>query len=348
MSNGKFNGDMGLMLSTDPKPRLRWTPELHQRFVEAVAHLGGADKATPKSLMRLMRVPGLTLYHLKSHLQKYRLGKNLGTENRSFNNKEGYRLDHFDGNGYANGGSDMVETHMQHQLNENLPINEALRLQIEVQKKLHEQIEVQKHLQLRIEAQGKYLQAVLQKAQEALSNKSSVSLGFENVNSELLKIGSKQPPFMDSSIDSCITSLESSERNDQRLKLSINTLGLQPPQVNSVHHQRGSQQDQKGCSFHDPLMGSHQEWPSFQAPTSSMSIMRMRMNKRSCSTLSDARGSDIDVDGTSVEQPLSKRTSELERKVDPLKQWCVYSGAEEALDLNAKTKEIDLNGFCFN
>lgn len=50
---------------------------------------------------------------------------------------------------------------------------------------------MQKHLQLRIEAQGKYLQAVLQKAQEALSNKSSVSLGFENVNSELLKIGPK-------------------------------------------------------------------------------------------------------------------------------------------------------------
>ncbi|CAN6484546.1 unnamed protein product [Victoria cruziana] len=345
MSNGKFNGDMGLMLSTDPKPRLRWTPELHQRFVEAVAHLGGAEKATPKSLMRVMRVPGLTLYHLKSHLQKYRLGKNLSTENRSFNNNEGYRLSPFDGSGYSNGGSDVVETHVQHQLNEDLPINEALRLQIEVQKKLHEQIE--KHLQLRIEAQGKYLQAVLQKAQEALSNKSSVSLGFENVNSELFKIGSKHSQFMDSSIDSCITSLESSERNDQRLKLSINTFGLQPPLVNSVHHQRGSQQDQKGCSLYDPLMSSHHQ-EAFQAPNTSMPIMRMRMNKRSCSTLSDARGNDIDVDGTSVEQPLSKRTSELERKVDPLKQWCVYSGAGEALDLNSKTKEIDLNGFCFN
>uniref|UniRef100_A0A453AN26 HTH myb-type domain-containing protein n=1 Tax=Aegilops tauschii subsp. strangulata TaxID=200361 RepID=A0A453AN26_AEGTS len=36
-------GDAGLILSTDAKPRLKWTPELHERFADAVKKLGGPD-----------------------------------------------------------------------------------------------------------------------------------------------------------------------------------------------------------------------------------------------------------------------------------------------------------------
>lgn len=36
-------GDACLVLTTDPKPRLRWTADLHDRFVDAVTQLGGPD-----------------------------------------------------------------------------------------------------------------------------------------------------------------------------------------------------------------------------------------------------------------------------------------------------------------
>ncbi|GAB4825357.1 hypothetical protein Ancab_008228 [Ancistrocladus abbreviatus] len=59
--------------SADVRPRLRWTDQLHDRFVQAVHELGGPTNATPKYIMQKMRVTGLNIAHVKSHLQKYRL-----------------------------------------------------------------------------------------------------------------------------------------------------------------------------------------------------------------------------------------------------------------------------------
>ncbi|KAK4792399.1 hypothetical protein SAY86_022834 [Trapa natans] len=57
---------------TPKRPRLVWTPQLHKRFVDVVAHLG-IKNAVPKTIMQLMNVEGLTRENVASHLQKYRL-----------------------------------------------------------------------------------------------------------------------------------------------------------------------------------------------------------------------------------------------------------------------------------
>ncbi|KAJ0981255.1 hypothetical protein J5N97_009510 [Dioscorea zingiberensis] len=68
--------DDGELDSEDPsaskKPRVVWSVELHQQFVNAVNQLG-IDKAVPKKILELMNVPGLTRENVASHLQKFRL-----------------------------------------------------------------------------------------------------------------------------------------------------------------------------------------------------------------------------------------------------------------------------------
>eukprot|EP00250_Pteridium_aquilinum_P008370 c17896_g1_i1 orf=162-1952(+) len=130
------------------KPRLRWTPELHELFVEAVSDLGGAEKATPKGVLKIMNVEGLTIYHVKSHLQKYRTAKFLpGAEDFNEGKTDKKRK---------------AAAACDPDLKTSLQMMEALQMQMEMQRKLHEQLEAQRDLQLRIEAQGECLQKLLQ------------------------------------------------------------------------------------------------------------------------------------------------------------------------------------------
>lgn len=133
------------------KQRLRWTSDLHDRFVDAITQLGGPDRATPKGVLRVMGEPGLTIYHVKSHLQKYRLAKYL-PESPADGSKD-----------QKKGSGDSLNSLDSSQ---GVQINDALRMQMEVQKRLHEQLEVQRQLQMRIEAQGKYLQKIIEEQQK--------------------------------------------------------------------------------------------------------------------------------------------------------------------------------------
>ncbi|CAA6655333.1 unnamed protein product [Spirodela intermedia] len=129
------------------KQRMRWTPELHERFVEAVNQLGGSERATPKGVLKLMKVDSLTIYHVKSHLQKYRTARYRPESSEGTAEKKVSAIDKISSLDRKSG----------------IDITEALRLQMEVQKQLHEQLEIQRNLQLRIEEQGRYLQMMFEK-----------------------------------------------------------------------------------------------------------------------------------------------------------------------------------------
>eukprot|EP00250_Pteridium_aquilinum_P026632 c33336_g1_i1 orf=53-1015(+) len=130
------------------KQRLRWTSELHERFVDAVTQLGGADRATPKGILKVMAVQGLTIYHVKSHLQKFRLAKYIHSSG-----EEASKVDM----------RKCSELSMESDpTTSGVHLTETLRVHMEVQKRLQDQLEVQRQLQLRIEAQGKYLQKIIE------------------------------------------------------------------------------------------------------------------------------------------------------------------------------------------
>ncbi|CAA6658757.1 unnamed protein product [Spirodela intermedia] len=180
------------------KPRLKWTRQLHQQFVGAVSHLGGAAKATPRSVMRLMGVPGLSLCHLKSHLQKYRIAVNSNPEPCCEPNSE-------------------PRVSSDHCRRPWCYFRTLPEMQTEVPNKFQEQIEVQRHLQLRMEAQEKYIRSVLKKAQEKLSvySRSSTEMAAA-VDREIaggsFSYGGLAPsPAADCSSSSCLTTLERPE-----------------------------------------------------------------------------------------------------------------------------------------
>ncbi|XP_015059334.1 protein PHR1-LIKE 3-like isoform X1 [Solanum pennellii] len=180
-------GDACLVLTADHRPRLRWTAELHERFVDAVTQLGGPDKATPKTIMKAMGVKGLTLYHLKSHLQKYRLGKQSKEAAESYKD-ESCVAESQDTSPSASGSSKVVAQ----DINDcGYQVTEAFRVQMEVQRRLQEQLEVQRHVQLRIEAQGKYLQTILEKACKVLNYTSVESPDLDTAREQLSELAIK-------------------------------------------------------------------------------------------------------------------------------------------------------------
>ncbi|CAL0302487.1 unnamed protein product [Lupinus luteus] len=145
------------------KTRIRWTRDLHEKFVECVNRLGGAEKATPKAILKMMDSHGLTIFHVKSHLQKYRIAKYMpepaqGKSDKRIHIEDVHHLD--------------VKTGMQ--------IRETLQLQLDAQRRLHEQLEIQRTLQLRIEEQGRELKKLFDQQQKTSYNHMNATQNRDN------------------------------------------------------------------------------------------------------------------------------------------------------------------------
>ncbi|KAL7215534.1 hypothetical protein ACSBR1_027652 [Camellia fascicularis] len=173
-----------LSLATQNKTRMRWTPELHEAFVEAVNKLGGSERATPKGVLKLMNVETLTIYHVKSHLQKYRTAR--------------YKPESSEGMSERN--LTPIEEITSLDLKASMGITEALRVQMEVQKQLHEQLEIQRKLQLRIEEQGRNLQMMFEKQKKMEDVRMKASSSNPNVPSPLPSTV-QQPSLADENLE---------------------------------------------------------------------------------------------------------------------------------------------------
>ncbi|KAK6263389.1 hypothetical protein QUC31_009205 [Theobroma cacao] len=131
-----FGYENGVVMTRDPKPRLRWTADLHDRFVDAVTKLGGPDRS--------------------SYVQFSNHSPGTITNSPSADNDQ-----------------------------RQIPVADALNTHLEVRRTLQEQLEVQKKLQMRVEAQGRYLQAILEKAQKSLSFDINCEGNVEETRAEL-------------------------------------------------------------------------------------------------------------------------------------------------------------------
>ncbi|KAK7345136.1 hypothetical protein VNO77_15612 [Canavalia gladiata] len=137
------SGNSASSIVPTKKKRIKWTKDLHDQFVAAVNSLGGPQKAKPRAVLKMMDSKSLNIFHVKSHLQKYRT-----TQHMQNIFKEGYE---------EKQGTDMI-TELQQKIY--MQIEESRQLQLEVRRSIQEQLEIQRNLQMIVEQKKKQLNSV--------------------------------------------------------------------------------------------------------------------------------------------------------------------------------------------
>lgn len=241
---------------------------------------------------------------------------------------------------------------------------------------------MQRHLQLRIEAQGKYLQSVLEKAQETLGRQNLGSAGIEAAKVQLSELVSKvsteylnsafseltdtpglhsrqtqASQIADCSMDSCLTTSDGSQKDQE--------LNFRTFQANAPSRAKETGEDSRVEDTEGAWCGNQNERKMFPSETIifpvhthssdlSMSI-RVPGEKGRSGTISEARRKEREAEETKLEQPQTKRSAfQLENEKSLKGFGLPYLTSQ--LDLNAHNendassccKQFDLNGFSWN
>lgn len=249
---------------------------------------------------------------------------------------------------------------------------------------------MQRHLQLRIEAQGKYLQSVLEKAQETLGKQNLGPAGLEAAKVQLSELVSKvsneclntafpgleQIPglhtlqahaaqFADCSVDSCLTTCEGSQKEQERYNVSMGTyLGNSHPCLQQFKAETGLEQAQ--LAWHGDLNEQKTFSPSIvrdsratffpvQRDSRTLSTnIKAERERADISTTPDARRKERDSKDAFLE-PNSKRPPVLQERGKESNGFGLPSVTTQ-LDLNThgendgppNCKHFDLNGFSWS
>lgn len=227
-------------------------------------------------------------------------------------------------------------------------------------------------MQLRIEAQGKYLQAILEKAQETLGRQNLGPAGIEATKAQLSelvsKVSSEYPdasflelqnlhhqqmqtayPPPNSSLESCLTSSEGNQKAAP--KMLENRLGLRTYLGDSTSEQKEIMEEP---FFHRmELTWAEEEEEGLREnnrPYLSTMEQRSSSSRRSPGRLSIGVGLQEHIGGSSNKGYTEERFNESGEDCK------VETRARTALDLNthdetygtARPKQFDLNGFSWS
>ena len=235
---------------------------------------------------------------------------------------------------------------------------------------------MQRLLQLRIEAQGKYLQAVLEKAQETLGRQNLGAVGLEATKLQLSELVSKvssqclnsafsdrlkeiqgfsphqqtqtnQPNTNDCSMDSCLTSCEGSQKEQE---IQNGGMSLRPFNVHTFMERK---EVIEGPNLNN-LPNTDLNWCDPVKKNTFLTQLSMHADKRSPSNLSMSIGLEGETENGST-----IRTESVKPVADKVSQDyglpSNYFAAskldlttEDNKDTKTSCKQLDLNGFSWN